>query len=548
MLKKISCDQFLDHGVIRDPIEFGPGLNTVLGTNTGSNSIGKSTFLMIIDFAFGGVTYTLKALDVQQNIGVHRIKFEFEFEGKPYYFARSTGDTNKVEICDGEEYNATGIMSLEDYRSFLRKMYRLELPGLTFRNAVGRFFRGLDRGIVDAAHPLKFATRETDHTGIEAALMLFDKYQAVHEKALAYQGAKEQYDAYKNAQKYNYIRAVTSQAQYDENEKKINSLELHAQELAVQSSEGLLDLDSEQARLLSEMRQQLSRFKRERVSLQSQLRAMEDDKDFDKVRLVKDYGPLEDFFPGVLNSDRLQELEDFHRQLKEVLQFEFKASSDSTKAMIDLATTRIKEIECRIREIGETPNVTQAVLEEYASVQSELKILREANSNFQKNKGEKEKLDQLKNEFDALVLRVLREIAKTLNKTMAELTAEIYDGMKRTPYINFLDADSYEFDPMEGDGIGSLYKSLIIFDLAMLQETPVPMLSHDSALLKQIEDTALEKTLEIYKKSEKQIFISMDRQDTYSENTKNLLYGNCVLQLSDDEGALFGRKWDKKKK
>lgn len=31
MLKQISCDKFLENGHIRKPIEFHPGLNTVMG-------------------------------------------------------------------------------------------------------------------------------------------------------------------------------------------------------------------------------------------------------------------------------------------------------------------------------------------------------------------------------------------------------------------------------------------------------------------------------------------------------------------------------------
>ena len=40
MLYEIICDKFKEKR-----IEFHPGLNTVLGTEKGDNSIGKSTFL-----------------------------------------------------------------------------------------------------------------------------------------------------------------------------------------------------------------------------------------------------------------------------------------------------------------------------------------------------------------------------------------------------------------------------------------------------------------------------------------------------------------------
>lgn len=50
MLVEVQCDKFIKNGQIREPIRFHTGLNAVLGDDNGSNSIGKSTFLMILDF------------------------------------------------------------------------------------------------------------------------------------------------------------------------------------------------------------------------------------------------------------------------------------------------------------------------------------------------------------------------------------------------------------------------------------------------------------------------------------------------------------------
>ena len=44
MLREIYCDKFYQKQIV-----FNPGLSVVLGTNTGDNSIGKSTFLLIVD-------------------------------------------------------------------------------------------------------------------------------------------------------------------------------------------------------------------------------------------------------------------------------------------------------------------------------------------------------------------------------------------------------------------------------------------------------------------------------------------------------------------
>ena len=82
MLCEIYCEKF--H---QNRITFHEGLNTILGDKNGSNSIGKSTFLMIIDFVFGGKDYLNKSIDVQNNIKKHEICFTFLFSDK--YFSCS---------------------------------------------------------------------------------------------------------------------------------------------------------------------------------------------------------------------------------------------------------------------------------------------------------------------------------------------------------------------------------------------------------------------------------------------------------------------------
>ncbi len=63
MLKEIYCSKFKiggKNGETRPAIQFHEGLNVVIGDSNRSNSIGKSTMLMIIDFVFGGTDYIHK--------------------------------------------------------------------------------------------------------------------------------------------------------------------------------------------------------------------------------------------------------------------------------------------------------------------------------------------------------------------------------------------------------------------------------------------------------------------------------------------------------
>ena len=90
MLKRIKS-AILTEGVI----DFHEGLNVVLGDNIGSNSIGKSTLLMIVDFVFGGNTYISHNSDVVAYLGHHEFGFTFKFKTE-YHFVRGTENPDAV--------------------------------------------------------------------------------------------------------------------------------------------------------------------------------------------------------------------------------------------------------------------------------------------------------------------------------------------------------------------------------------------------------------------------------------------------------------------
>ncbi len=162
MLVEVRCDKFVSNGKTREPIRFHAGLNAVLGDDNGSNSIGKSTFLMILDFVFGGSDYVKKCVDVQENVKEHTICFAFSFDGQTYYFSRNTVDYNNVVKCDAE-YQALpdeDPLSLQQYGEFLCEHYDLSAEGITWRGAIARFIRVYKRDTLDEERPLRSSKDE----------------------------------------------------------------------------------------------------------------------------------------------------------------------------------------------------------------------------------------------------------------------------------------------------------------------------------------------------------------------------------------------------
>ena len=71
----------------------------------------------------------------------------------------------------------------------------------------------------------------------------------------------------------------------------------------------------------------------------------------------------------------------------------------------------------------------------------------------------------------------------------------------------------------------------------------MPILVHDSVVLKQISDDAIEKIIELYSTRGKQVIIALDKQNSYNKKTTDLLGEAAVLKLTMNGQELFWRSW-----
>lgn len=449
MLKMIKSDSFIKNGKTRKPIYFHKGLNVVMGNDTGANSIGKSTFLMIIDFVFGGEDYLNKSIDTQEEVGTHSFKFVFEFDGTEYYFSRSTGDFTKIMICDSN-FSPIKEIGIDDYNKFLAKKYHLGLPGLTFRGAVSKFFRIYGRDTYDENHPIKSALKEPDAVAIDGMIKLFNKYSIIADKKKVYEDAKDEESVFKKARKYEFILSVNNKKSFEENRKRIDELQSELIDLSNDSSDGLLEIDSLRAKEIANLRINLSHYKRQKALISSQLKSAEMDKNFSKASYQNDYEQLLEFFPKI-NQKRLEEIETFHRKISRILNKEFKENEEKLFNLLEVTNSKIFELEAKVKDQKSLPNVTQAILEKYSNLQNELTNLQKANDNFIKADKLKERKDTLKTALDNLIVDVITQFQAELNNRMHQLNDEIYNGRKTSPILNISDASHYTFfTPKDG--------------------------------------------------------------------------------------------------
>lgn len=544
MLAEIYCDKFKSNDQIREPIKFHLGLNIIEGEDNGKNSIGKSTFLMCIDFAFGGNDYIDKLKTIKSNVGDHTIFFTFEFDGEKLYFARNTSSPKIVYKCD-ENRNRLEPWSLNEYTAFLKMKYEIHNQEATFRDLVSRYFRIYNRGNIDETLPLRGFSNESPTDSVRALFKVFNSYEKVKKSEDAYNLSSDKKKSLKSAGEYSFVPAISTD-KYNENKLKIEELSAKAHELFEKSKTGAIEFDSQKTEALLDLDAKLKTLKRERSLNYNKLDSIKQDKKLSDIDIQADFNELKTFFTDA-NIQKLTEIEAFHKGLAKILTKELKDLESKTWNVINLLNIQIDDIEAKKLEIGGSNKISSVVLKQYRDISLELEHLQKENEYYDKmidlraaEKKDKEILEETYIDEGKL-------LTSKINEKMHELNNIIFPNYE-DPVLNIKKSGTYEFSTQNDEGTGTNFKGLILFDLAVLSLTEIPALAHDSVTIKNIDDDV---TANIYKTyasfKNKQIFTVIDKvTSNKNQDLKTIVDDHRVLHLSSDGNELFGRSWAKK--
>ncbi|MFD0975014.1 hypothetical protein, partial [Plantactinospora endophytica] len=160
MLKEINCDQFIEPKIV-----FTNGLNSIVGDDISTNSIGKSTFLMILDFVFGGNTFLNNNSGSIEHVGDFKFSFQFIFDSGDFYFSRQTKNPEIISVCD-EKYNSLSEITLKEYTNILLEKYEVNYSNISFRDVVSLFSRIWGKYNYSVDKPLLSFPKEADEVSI----------------------------------------------------------------------------------------------------------------------------------------------------------------------------------------------------------------------------------------------------------------------------------------------------------------------------------------------------------------------------------------------
>lgn len=537
MLKEIICDKFY-----QKKVTFHNGLNTILGDDIGSNSIGKTTFLLIIDFVFGGKSF-LDAKEVFSQMSHLEIKFMYSFENENFYFTRKTENSDTVYICD-KEYKIIGIQSVSEFTQLLFTYYNIDLPDISFREVVSLYSRIYGKENDNENKPLNSFYSESNETAVTRLMKLFNLYSSIAMLVEQKKTKEERLKIYKGAQSFHLI-SNTSNSEYKQNLNRIKELNQQIEQLSIQLSAGELDLKTEQLEELSSLKEKLSFLKRRRNINNSTLIKMEENKLTNAKISQSDIDSLLTFFPNV-NIRKIDEINNFHTGINRILSEEIKNQIVCFQNAIENIDTEINKILERINAIIDVKDPSKLAIDRFLELRKELDNLNQENkayTDLKIYKSEKEDASKLLADVKEEKIAILQQ---SINTEMDNINDYIYSKAKKAPLIQF-DKNTYKFLTPDDTGTGTSYKNMIVFDLSILKLTELPILIHDSIILKQVADEAIDKIMEEYISfNSKQIFIALDKRQSYLDTTKEILSQNTVLELAPNGKELFGYSWNKK--
>ena len=553
MLYEIECEKFAKkvNGqlVPRGRIQLREGLNTVLGDKAAQNSIGKSTFLLVVDFCFGGDDYiNPKICKAKEKLHSHTINFAFKFGNRIDYFCRSTKTPSEIGICDSD-YKVLRTQTLKEFKDYLLEAYGITTPSISFREMVGRFLRIYGRENYAERYPLKYGDVKPE-ASIETLEKMFNVFAFIEEYKSVYDDKSKRTKVRDDATKLGEMTNVArTKKEYNANEKEIERLKAELQKLMDREDAELSQEETDNLDKASEIRGQLTVLKRRRSRLVSQLNAVKANMSGGLVPVEEDLSELSEFFPDV-DVQKLSQIEHFHDKMQRILSQEMGDEIAQLQILIDAVSAEMARLQEAQRKLGVPVTVSKKFMDQVVDIQRKIDILTAKNKAYDKIAKLKTEKKDAKIQLEDVRETQLQVVETSINQEMTRLNDYIYGGERYAPTIKFGNSRSgkptYDFWTEDDTGAGTNFMGLIIFDLALLRLTELPVIAHDSNIFKNIADLPIDKIMELYNQSKKQIFIAFDKEDTFYDVTRDIVHSTTIIELHENGGELFGWSWAKK--
>ncbi len=547
MLKEIKCVKFGER-IPNKTISFHDGLNVVVGENDAANSIGKSTLLLIIDFCFGGKSYTNNPnSDVLLTVGDHEILFTFEFGGVEYHFKRTTNEPDAYFECDAN-YKVIGEKKkIDDLNSFLKVKYGLASCSFTFRELIGRFSRIYGKGNYDTQKPLKsYIGDSNDAEAISCLECLFGEFDKIKELKKQISLKDDETKAYRNAQKFNIISStIKSDKQLEEKKAELKEKSDELANLLTEERQSDVMFENNLSEEDLTNKEKYVSLVRQRRKAQNELKALRKMTCEDSLMTSEDLANLKSFFPNA-DFESIDRINSFQRKLIENVNGEIKQLQESLNSAIASLEKQIADIQEVLEERHINPRLSDTFFQDIFLKKNYISSLEGQIALYEKTKKLKFDKKILTESLEQQENVIVKSIQDTINDQMETYNDLLYLEKRQPPKLELADYKHYSFLSSNDHGSGTEFKNILLLDLSILKHSMLPIVIHDSILFKNIGDEPMGNLFKIYQDFTKQIFISIDRVNALSEKAQRVIQESSVIKLFKNEGSLFGYCWNKK--
>ncbi|MEE1211268.1 MAG: DUF2326 domain-containing protein [Treponema sp.] len=554
MLKEIWSERFKNHDSPEKAVQLKTGLNIVIGyTETGDesgNSLGKSTFLHMIDYIFGGDSF-LKTKSFK-NAGEHKIYYMFEFSGKQYRFCRTVSKKSVVYKCKLDySYSETDkYESLDEYKKFLAAMYKLDISELSFREWISPFFKIFNKSPNIKDHPLMNSNSSSEQAEIHSLEKMFGRYSEIKDMVEVTLKKKNITDVKKYASKRNIeLKELAYISNPKDTVKEIELLESKKQKLLEEQNAYIKELDAKTSIRLAEIDSQLSLLRRKRNKINSQISNLKKEISREAAPSVESFELLKQFFPDV-NLRKIEEIEKFHSSLSEILKIEYRDKIEELTKLLLPVDELVRDLQNEFYSLTGNKDFKTSFLQEYARIQYEINTKKEELEKYYENQRIANAAKEAKPILIPKEKEILNDIAGIINPVLTDFSRKILGENYNKIQLSFDDTSKYSVSVTTDDGTSTTYLGPIAFDLSVLKLSSLPVVAHDSYLFSDTKGKRFDSLMIYYDSlnslSQKQIFISVHQRKSpneFSERTNKIINDNRILALKENGGELYGENW-----
>ena len=400
------------------------------------------------------------------------------------------------------------------------ELYDLNIEKGTYDNAV-------HYGLINIDNPISISSESTDSNSshVNNTSLNQDSYRDIMENSsndAQIQSTEGLYTPYidssysseKNRMEY-WKKPEVEKARYAEARMKN---EYRKKELSDQKQKAIHELDDGITRKLDDIdketvvsKRKLAMLYAQKLTLQSQINTINANINSQDNILPDDIARIRRFFPNA-DLQHIEDVNNFHHRIGNILSSEMQEESSKLSAMLSVVEDEISKITNVLKSQGELVNISSDGMLKFEKIISESAINDEQYKRVVKG-------EEIQNNYERVEMRLSEEqnsfynmMTETINSSMSEFSSEDNYGN----WIFELNTYQNNSHNLYKHGGGQGYEGLIAFDLALLNNTVLPIVLHDEEMFTQMYDNSIKHMVKCYERCTKQTFVNLGKNEYHN--------------------------------